>query len=143
MANNTTGFTRIIKAAGYSWKGLRAAWINEAAFRQEGVAVLLAVVIACWLDVDAITRVLLISSVMLVMIVEILNSAIEAVVDRIGSEYHELSGRAKDMGSAAVLIAITLPEFDKSLVYCAVYGSKIAFCCIYSQHNCIYTQGAE
>ena len=92
MANNTTGFTRIIKAAGYSWKGLRAAWINEAAFRQEGVAVLLAVVIACWLDVDAITRVLLISSVMLVMIVEILNSAIEAVVDRIGSEYHELSG---------------------------------------------------
>lgn len=60
----------------------------------------------CWLDVDAITRVLLISSVMLVMIVEILNSAIEAVVDRIGSEYHELSGRAKDMGSAAVLIAI-------------------------------------
>ena len=159
MANNTTGFTRIIKAAGYSWKGLRAAWINEAAFRQEGVAVLLAVVIACWLDVDAITRVLLISSVMLVMIVEILNSAIEAVVDRIGSEYHELSGRAKDMGSAAVLIAIivrdylvhsvmvafwiTLPDFDKSLVYCAVYGSKIAFCCIYSQHNCIYTQGAE
>ncbi len=115
-------------------------------------------VIACWLDVDAITRVLLISSVMLVMIVEILNSAIEAVVDRIGSEYHELSGRAKDMGSAAVLIAIivavitwcillwshfwiTLPDFDKSLVYCAVYGSKIAFCCIYSQHNCIYTQG--
>lgn len=157
MANNTTGFTRIIKAAGYSRKGLRAAWINEAAFRQEGVAVLLAVVIACWLDVDAITRVLLISSVMLVMIVEILNSAIEAVVDRIGSEYHELSGRAKDMGSAAVLIAIivavitvhsvmvafwiTLPDFDKSLVYCAVYGSKIAFCCIYSQHNCIYTQG--
>lgn len=70
MANNTTGFTRIIKAAGYSWKGLRAAWINEAAFRQEGVAVLLAVVIACWLDVDAITRVLLISSVMLVMIVK-------------------------------------------------------------------------
>ena len=62
MANNTTGFTRIIKAAGYSWKGLRAAWINEAAFRQEGVAVLLAVVIACWLDVDAITRVLLIST---------------------------------------------------------------------------------
>ena len=73
---------------------------QRSGIRQEGVAVLLAVVIACWLDVDAITRVLLISSVMLVMIVEILNSAIEkAVVDRIGSEYHELSGRAKDMGS--------------------------------------------
>lgn len=108
MANNTTGFTRIIKAAGYSWKGIRAAWINEAAFRQEAVAVILAIAIACWLDVDAITRVLLIGSVALVMIVEILNSAIEAVVDRIGTELHELSGRAKDMGSAAVLMSILL-----------------------------------
>lgn len=84
MANNTTGFTRIIKAAGYSWKGFRAAWTHEAAFRQESIAVLLGVIIACWLDVDAITRVLLIGSVLLIMIVEILNSAIEAVVDRIG-----------------------------------------------------------
>ena len=108
MANNTTGITRIIKAAGYSWKGLRAAWINEAAFRQEGVAAVIAIVIACWLDVDPITRILLIGSVVLVMIVEILNSAIEALVDRVGTEYHELSGRAKDMGSAAVLIAIIL-----------------------------------
>lgn len=80
MANNTTGFTRIIKAAGYSWKGFRAAWTHEAAFRQESIAVLLGVIIACWLDVDAITRVLLIGSVLLIMIVEILNSAIEAVV---------------------------------------------------------------
>ncbi len=73
MANNTTGLTRIIKAAGY----LRATlWINEAAFRQEGVAAIVAVA-ACWLDVDAITRVRLIGSVLLVMIVEILNSAIE------------------------------------------------------------------
>ena len=106
MANNTTGLTRIIKAAGYSWKGFRAAWANEAAFRQEGVTAIVAVIIACFLDVDAITRVLLIGSVLLVMIVEILNSAIEAVVDRIGSDFHELSGRAKDMGSAAVLLAI-------------------------------------
>ncbi|MTD41330.1 diacylglycerol kinase [Erwinia sp. CPCC 100877] len=111
MANNTTGFTRIIKAAGYSWKGFGAAWRNEAAFRQEGVAAVIAIIVACWLDVDAITRVLLIGSVMLVMIVEILNSAIEAVVDRIGSEYHELSGRAKDMGSAAVLLAIIVALF--------------------------------
>jgi len=95
MANNTTGLTRIIKAAGYSWKGFRAAWINEAAFRQEGVAAIVAVAVACWLDVDAITRVLLIGSVLLVMIVEILNSAIEAVVDRIGSDFHELSGRQR------------------------------------------------
>jgi len=108
MANNTTGLIRIVKAAGYSWKGIRAAWKNEAAFRQEGVAAIVAIAIACWLDVDPITRVLLIGSVILVMIVEILNSAIEAVVDRIGSEFHELSGRAKDMGSAAVLFAIVL-----------------------------------
>ncbi|ALB68354.1 diacylglycerol kinase [Cronobacter dublinensis] len=108
MANNTKGLTRIIKAAGYSWKGLSAAWKNEAAFRQEAVAVIAAIIIACWLDVDPMTRVMLISSVMLVMIVEILNSAIEAVVDRIGPEFHELSGRAKDMGSAAVLMSIIL-----------------------------------
>ena len=111
MANTPTGLTRLIKAAGYSWKGIRAAWINEAAFRQEGVAVVAAIIIACWLDVDPITRVLLIGSVMLVMIVEILNSAIEAVVDRIGTDFHELSGRAKDMGSAAVLMAIIVALF--------------------------------
>lgn len=111
MANNVTGLTRIIKAAGYSWKGLLAAWKNEAAFRQELVAVVAAITIACWLDVDAITRVLLIGSVVLVLIVEILNSAVEAVVDRFGGEWHELAGRAKDMGSAAVLIAILLALF--------------------------------
>lgn len=106
MASNTTGITRIIKAAGYSWQGLRAAWRNEAAFRQEGVMTIVAIAIACWLDVDPVTRLLLIGSVVLVMIVEIINSAIEALVDRVGTEYHELSGRAKDMGSAAVLIAL-------------------------------------
>ncbi|KOC87841.1 diacylglycerol kinase [Winslowiella iniecta] len=111
MANNVTGLTRIVKAAGYSWKGLRAAWQNEAAFRQESVAAIVAIILACWLDVDAITRVLLIGSVLLVIIVEILNSAIEAVVDRIGSEMHPLSGRAKDMGSAAVLLSILLAVF--------------------------------
>ncbi|GDX07235.1 diacylglycerol kinase [Buttiauxella sp. WJP83] len=108
MASNVTGFTRIIKAAGYSWKGLKAAWINEAAFRQEGVCAVIAIAIACYLDIDPITRILLIGSVVLVMIVEILNSAIESLVDRVGTDYHELSGRAKDMGSAAVLIAIIL-----------------------------------
>lgn len=108
MASKTTGITRIIKAAGYSWQGLKAAWQNEAAFRQEGVMTVIAIVLACWLDVDPITRILLIGSVVLVMIVEILNSAIEALVDRVGTDYHELSGRAKDMGSAAVLIALIL-----------------------------------
>ncbi len=111
MANNVTGLTRIIKAAGYSWKGLRAAWQHEAAFRQEAIAAIVAIVIALWLDVDAITRVLLVGSVVLVIIVEVLNSAVEAVVDRIGSEIHPLAGRAKDMGSAAVLLTILLAVF--------------------------------
>lgn len=111
MANNVTGIVRIVKAAGYSWQGLRAAWQHEAAFRQEAVAALVAIVIACWLDVDAITRVLLIGSVVLVVIVEVLNSAIESVVDRIGQEQHPLAGRAKDMGSAAVLLTILLALF--------------------------------
>ncbi|EKT53176.1 diacylglycerol kinase [Providencia burhodogranariea] len=108
MANQTKGFTRVIKAAGYSLKGLKAAWVNEAAFRQESVAAILAVIIALWLDISYIDRLLLISSVVLVAIVELINSAIEAVVDRVGSEYHELSGRAKDIGSAAVFITIGL-----------------------------------
>lgn len=111
MANNATGLTRIVKAAGYSWKGIRAAWQHEAAFRQEAIAAIIAILIACWLDVDAVTRVLLIGSVVMVIIVEILNSAIEAVVDRIGSEIHPLAGRAKDMGSAAVLLSIILAVF--------------------------------
>ncbi|MFU9136912.1 diacylglycerol kinase [Erwinia tasmaniensis] len=108
MTNNVTGLTRIIKAAGYSWQGLRAAWQNEAAFRQEAIVVLVAIVLACWLDVTPITRVLLIGSVALVVVVELLNSAIEAIVDRIGSERHPLAGRAKDMGSAAVLLTILM-----------------------------------
>lgn len=111
MTNSVRGLTRIIKAAGYSWKGLCAAWHNEAAFRQEAVVTVFAIIIACWLNVDAISRILLIGSVVLVMIVEMINSAIEAVVDRTGSNFHLLSGRAKDMGSAAVFLAIMLALF--------------------------------
>ena len=122
MANQATGLTRIIKAAGYSYKGLSAAWQHEAAFRQELVVTLLAIILAVWLDVGAIARILLIGSVALVMIVEILNSAIEAVVDRIGSEHHELSGRAKDMGSAAVSLAIVLARFGWGTVLWQHFG---------------------
>ncbi|WP_237387723.1 diacylglycerol kinase [Xenorhabdus sp. Sc-CR9] len=111
MANQSTSLTRIIKAAGYSAKGIKTAWQNEAAFRQEAIAAIFAIIIAFSLDLSIVERILLISAVMLVVIVEILNSAIEAVVDRIGSEYHELSGRAKDMGSAAVLLTILLALF--------------------------------
>ncbi|MGJ3355865.1 diacylglycerol kinase [Providencia sp. Je.9.19] len=111
MANQDKGLTRVIKAAGYSLKGLKAAWVNEAAFRQESVAAIIAIIIAFYLDISYIDRILLVSVVVLVAIVELINSAIEAVVDRVGSEYHELSGRAKDIGSAAVFISIGLALF--------------------------------
>ena len=106
-----TGFIRVIKAAGYSWKGLKAGWQHEAAIRQELLALVLAVIIAFSLSFSAIERILLIGSVVLVVVIELLNSAIEAVVDRIGTEYHALSGRAKDMGSAAVFVMSLLGVF--------------------------------
>ncbi|WP_413739289.1 diacylglycerol kinase [Sodalis sp. RH21] len=111
MANQTSGLSRIYKATGYSIKGFCAAWRHEAAFRQEVVVAILAIVIACYLESDPVSRILLIGSVWLVVVIEIINSAIEAVVDRIGPELHPLSGRAKDLGSAAVTLAIILALF--------------------------------
>ncbi|VAX12186.1 Diacylglycerol kinase [hydrothermal vent metagenome] len=101
-----TGLTRIINAYGYSMKGLRAAFINESAFRQEFVLALVLTPLAIWVGHNAVEYILLIGSALLVLVVELLNSAIEAVVDRIGDEHHDLSGRAKDIGSAAVLISL-------------------------------------
>ncbi|EOD56058.1 diacylglycerol kinase [Aeromonas molluscorum] len=103
-----TGLTRIINATGYSMKGLKSAWLNEAAFRQELVLILLLMPLAFWVGGDLNQILLLIAVSWLVVIVEVLNSAVEAVVDRIGSEHHELSGRAKDLGSAAVFLALAL-----------------------------------
>lgn len=108
IKQQATGITRIINAAGYSLSGLKAAWKNEAAFRQESLLCIVATALALWLDVSSVERLMLIGSVILVVIVELLNSAIEAVVDRISYEPHELSGRAKDIGSAAVMIALLL-----------------------------------
>lgn len=101
-----TGWRRLINAAGYSWSGLKAAWRNEEAFRQEALLCAALVPVALWLGDSAVERTLLISSLLLVVIVELLNSGIEAAVDRIGQERHELSGRAKDIGSAAVFAAL-------------------------------------
>jgi diacylglycerol kinase (ATP) len=101
-----TGWRRLWAAAGYSIQGLKAAWINEAAFRQELLVVLFLSPLAFWLGTTATQRALLIFSLLIVLITELLNSAIEVAVDRIGSERHELSGRAKDMGSAAVMVAL-------------------------------------
>ena len=106
MKPGKTGLQRVIDATGYSWKGLRAALKHEAAFRQELFIGLAMVPLAVWLGQTAVEHALLIGSLLLVLIVEILNSAIEAVVDRTGDEYHKLSGRAKDMGSAAVMLAL-------------------------------------
>ncbi len=103
-----TGLIRIIHAWGYSMKGLRAAFIHESAFRQETLLAVLLLPLAFWLGGNTIEYILLAGSVLLVLVVELLNSAIEAVVDRIGDEHHELSGRAKDIGSAAVLISLCL-----------------------------------
>ena len=104
--NKATGITRIIKATGYSLKGLKQAWQHEAAFRQELMLLVVAVLVACWLPVSLLERLVLIGVVVVVVVMELVNSAIEAVVDRVGMEHHELSGRAKDIGSAAVFVAL-------------------------------------
>lgn len=111
MKPGKTGLARIIDAAGYSSKGLKAAWTYEAAFRQELIMGCVLFIAAMAMPVAHLERVLLIASVVLVVIVELINSALEAVVDRVGDEWHELSGRAKDIGSAAVLISILLSLF--------------------------------
>ena len=101
-----TGIRRLIRAAGYSWNGLVAAFRNEPAFRQEVALGVLLVPLALWLGQTGLERALLVAVWLLVLLFELLNSAIEAVVDRFGGEQHELSGRAKDIGSAAVLVAL-------------------------------------
>ena len=107
MANqSSTGWRRLWNATGYSMAGLKAAWRNEAAFRQELVVVLVLLPTAFWLGETFTQRALLIFSLLAVLMVELLNSAIETVVDRIGPEPNELSGRAKDLGSAAVMVSL-------------------------------------
>lgn len=103
-----TGIRRLFRATLFSWQGYFAAWKNEAAFRQELTLVVVLVPVAFWLGQTALERAAMIGSLLIVLIVELLNSAIEAAIDRHGSEQHELSGRAKDMGSAAVLTSLVL-----------------------------------
>ena len=98
------GPRRIIMAARWSMQGLAAAWRHESSFRLE--AYLLAVLgpLALWLGGDGVERAVLLGSLLLVLAAELLNSSVEAVIERYGAEYHELAGRAKDMGSAAVFV---------------------------------------
>lgn len=106
MADQNRGFFRFIKAAEYSWYGIKATYKYEEAFRQEAWLAIILTPVAFFIATSGIELALLLGSLLLVLIVELLNSAIEAVVDRIGSEKHELSGRAKDIGSAAVFFAL-------------------------------------
>jgi len=103
-----TGLDRIFHAAGYSWAGLKAAYTGESAFRQETWLCIIAAPLTYWLARSWEQAALLLGSLLLVLIVELLNSAVEAVVDRVSFERHELSKRAKDIASAAVLMSLLL-----------------------------------
>jgi len=101
-----TGLRRLFNAFGYSLAGFRAAYKHEDAFRQEALLAVILIPLAIWLPVDLTGKALMIGSVLLVIIVELLNSAIEATVDRISLDSHDLAKRAKDIGSAAVLVSL-------------------------------------
>jgi diacylglycerol kinase (ATP) len=116
-----TGITRIINAAGYSWLGFKAAFKHEAAFRQELALTLILAPVALYFGPTTADKAILIASLLFIILVEILNSAIEAVVDRHGDAQHELSGRAKDMGSAAVLLAFIVT----GLVWLSVFADVL------------------
>ncbi len=121
-AAERSGLSRLRRALGNSWCGLRAAWSHEEAFRQEVLLGLVLAAIALLLDLPLSDRTLLLASLLLVLIVELLNSAIEAVVDLVSPEFHELAGRAKDLASAAVLLALLLVPLVWGMVLWAHYG---------------------
>lgn len=103
---NAKGLKRLINAVYFSIAGFKATWRHEEAFRQEVLLLLVSTPLAFWLGQSTVEKLLLIGSVVLVLLVELLNSAVEAAIDRIGFERHELSGRAKDIGSAAVMLSL-------------------------------------
>jgi diacylglycerol kinase (ATP) len=113
------GFSRLFHALGYSMSGLRAGW-DEPAFRQEAVAALLLLPVAFWLGRTWVEVALLAGSVAMVMVVELLNTGVESAIDRIGPEWHDLSKRAKDMGSAAVLLSLLVCAG----IWCAALWSR-------------------
>jgi len=108
MPSDRHGLRRVLLATRYSWQGLRATWRKEEAFRQEVVVVLVALPVAWLVGESAVERALLVAVVLNVLVLELVNTAIENVVDRVGTDPHKLSGRAKDVGSAAVLMGIVL-----------------------------------
>lgn len=111
-----SGLKRIMFAARYSAQGLWAALRHEAAFRQEALLAAIAVPLGLWLGATGLERALLVAAVLQVLVVELLNSAVESAIDRVGDAAHPLSGRAKDMGSAAVLLSLVLAVVVWALV---------------------------
>ncbi|WP_136249038.1 diacylglycerol kinase [Halomonas borealis] len=116
MKSAHTGWRHLLHSSRYSFKGLVAAYRHEAAFRQELSLCLVMMPLAVWLGRAPVEWILLIGSCLLVLVVELLNSAIESVVDRIGAEHHELSGRAKDIGSAAVMLSLLIAGLSWGLI---------------------------
>jgi diacylglycerol kinase (ATP) len=114
--NDTAGMSRIIRAFGYSFQGFRACYRHEAAFRQEVLAAVALIPLGLWLGDGGVEKALLVGSWIFVMVVELLNSAIEATVDRFGPEHHQLSGRAKDIASASVFTSISLAAIIWALI---------------------------
>jgi diacylglycerol kinase (ATP) len=117
-----TGLRRIVNATFFSMAGFRTAWRDEAAFRQELLLCVVLIPAAFWLGRTAVERSLLIGSCLIVLIVELLNSGIENVVDRFGEERHRLSGQAKDLGSAAVFTSLVLTLVIWSLIAWERFG---------------------
>ncbi len=105
---STGGLLRIARAFVYSLQGLGAAWRHEAAFRQETALAVILIPLGLWLGNDALERLLLAGALVLVLVMKLINSAIEALADAISTDHHPLLGRAKDIGSAAVLLMMLL-----------------------------------
>lgn len=108
VRDKPTGLTRVIRAFGYSYQGFRHAWREEAAFRQEAFLAAGVIPLGLYLGRSGVERTLLVCPMLFILVIEILNSAVEAVVDRSGTERHPLAGMAKDMGSAAVLLSFVI-----------------------------------
>ena len=120
--NGKKGFARLVAATRYSWQGFVAAFRYEEAFRQEFTIAVIGFVLAIFIAANIVEFLLLVVPLLLMLLAELLNSAIEAVVDRTGEEHHELSGRAKDMGSAATFVSFCIVGLSWILILYSHYG---------------------
>ena len=115
------GPSRLLKAARWSWQGLCAAWLNESSFRLEVVLTVVLAPLGLWLGQNGVERALLVGPLLLVLAAELINSAIEAVIERYGPEWNVLAGRAKDMGSAAVFVLLA----NVALCWALILGPRL------------------